>query len=141
MAAYRLTGVIVSGCEAASVNRRVVYDWRERDPQFAADMDLAGKEALDLMEQEAHRRAARGFEKGVYHKGIKVDTEMQYSDNLMMFLMKSRDPQRFRDNQSIELSGPGGGPIQHQDLSHLTDEQLAQIRAASALLEGPKKDA
>jgi hypothetical protein len=63
------------------------------------------------MEEEARRRAIDGVNKAVYHKGKIVGYEKVYSDNLLMFMLKARRPDRFRDNSSIEYSGKGGAPL------------------------------
>lgn len=43
------------------------------------------------------------------------------------WLLSKLVPKKYGDKVTQELTGPGGGPIQHQDVSELTDEQLAAI--------------
>lgn len=76
-------------CEYCEVDRLVVEEWK-KDKTFTRRLSLAMEDAADLLEKEARRRAVDGIEKGVYFKGEKCDTEVQYSDSLMMFLLKGR---------------------------------------------------
>jgi hypothetical protein len=50
------------------------------------------------------------------------------SDTLLIFLLKSRDPARFRDYHSVEHTGRNGGPIKAEvcdvDLSKCSVEEL-----------------
>lgn len=49
------------------------------------------------LDAEIDRRAVEGTDKPIYWRGQKVDTIKEYSDNLLMFRRKQRDPS-FRDN-------------------------------------------
>ena len=40
-----------------------------------------------------------------------VGHRRKYSDNLLMFMLKGRRPETFRDNASIEHSGQTGAPL------------------------------
>lgn len=42
--------------------------------------------------------------------------------------------------QSVELTGPGGGPIQHVDLTRLSREELAEYGRLAAIAEGIDPD-
>lgn len=84
----------------AKVDRVDIQDWLV-DPSFKYRHDLALEDAADQLEAEAVRRARDGFDKGVYFKGEKVDTEVQYSDSLMVFLLKGRRNAVFGDRVDI----------------------------------------
>ena len=47
-----------------------------------------------MLELEARRRAYEGVEKPVFHAGEECDFIRQYSDVLMMFLLKAHRPDR-----------------------------------------------
>jgi hypothetical protein len=54
----------------------------------------------------------------------------EYSDTLLMFLLKGKRPELYRDRRvTAEMSGPNGGPIpiEHTGLTKLTDDELAQL--------------
>ena len=57
------TDNIVSACRAASLDRRLAYRWRVRDPEFADRWKQAAARGADLAERlrEAEVRVARTF--------------------------------------------------------------------------------
>lgn len=106
------TAITVSGVRSYSTCKR----WRDTDPVFAEAYDEALEAAADLLEQEARRRAVEGTVRVKFHPktGELVD-EIQYSDSLMMFLLKGSRPDKFAERTKSELSGPGGAPIETND--------------------------
>ncbi len=114
-------GLSVAGAaKLAGVGRQTVYDWRKRDGEFAAAWDDAIETGTDNLEDEARRRP------------------MSTSDTLMIFLLKARRPDKYKERRASELSGPGGGPIRTEwDFSHLSDEEFEAYCALSAKVRGP----
>jgi len=92
-----------------AVHLQTVYQKRRRDPEFAAAYDLARKMGTHAMEDEAIRRAVEGNNKGIYWKGERVAYEKEYSDTLLMFMLKAREPEKYRERQDIHHSGEIGG--------------------------------
>jgi hypothetical protein len=112
------SGASVRGaCEAAGIGRRTAYDMRDADEAFRAAWDLAIDEGTDLMEDEAYRRAVHGTAKPVYQGGKKVGTVQEHSDTLMVFMLKARRPEKFKDRGAVELTGKDGGPIETEEVS------------------------
>jgi hypothetical protein len=58
--------------------------------------------------------------------------EHQYSDGLLSLLLKGNIAEKYGDNRKVELSGPGGGPI---ELAAVSDTEKAR-RIAFALHKG-----
>lgn len=84
---------------ASSAYIREVY---HKDAAFAKAWDDALQIAHDdILEPEAIRRAVEGFEKDVYFKGEVVGTELVHSDQLLMFLMRGANPNKYRENVNI----------------------------------------
>lgn len=112
---YAKTGIVSHSCKLAGVGRKTFYEWVEKDPDFAEQAKDAEKAATELLEKEALRRAVEGVEhkKGVYHAGKKIGTEKvrEYSDTLLIFLLKARDPKRYRENRMLELPMPQDGKV------------------------------
>lgn len=108
---------VTNACEAAGIGRTAVYDWRNTDDAFKALWDDAIEQGSDVLEDAARRRALEGItrNKPIFHNGVQVGTEVitEYSDTLMIFLLKARRPTKYRDNVKAEHihSGPDGGPI------------------------------
>lgn len=57
-------------------------------------------------------------------------TMRKYSDTLLIFTLKAHAPQKYRDNQSIELTGKDGGAVQFGDT-----EKAARVAALVALAQ------
>lgn len=123
LAALAATCSVSQACEDADVSRRVVYEWRAADADFAARWDEAKRIGAEALEDEAMRRAARGVDEPVFHQGAQVGTIRKYSDTLAIFLLKGAMPEKYRDNAKLELAG-------RVELSKLTDDELDQELAA-----------
>lgn len=110
--AFRLSGNVSAAARAADVDRTTPYGWAAADPDFKAAWEVAEQEAIDRLEAEAWRRAHDGVEEPVYQGGSLVGHKRVYSDQLMVLLLKAHRPDKYRERQSIEHSGPAGGPIE-----------------------------
>ena len=58
----------------------------------------------------------------VYYQGKEVGQIRKFSDTLLIFLLKGARPETYRERH--EHTGKHGGPIQYEDVSQMTDEQL-----------------
>jgi hypothetical protein len=91
---FRVQGNISRTCRAIGLNRSTVYEWQETDDQFVHDFRQAEIEATETMEAEAYRRAVEGTAKPVFHQGAQCGTVQEYSDTLLIFMLKARNPAR-----------------------------------------------
>lgn len=96
---------ISTAAKKAGVTRRVAYNLRQRDDAFAAAWDQAYEAGGDVLEQEALRRAVHGTLKPVYQQGQQVGEIREYSDNLLIMLLKGRKPERYRDRVDFTSAG------------------------------------
>jgi hypothetical protein len=55
-----------------------------------------------VIRAEIHRRGVDGVKRAIYHDGRVVGHKKEYSDQLLMFLAKSRMPQEFGDKQTVD---------------------------------------
>jgi hypothetical protein len=104
-------GVVSVAAKAAGTSRTEVYRERAEDKAFADRWNDALEQAGDMLEKEAIRRAYSGVMRPVYQGGAKVGSVREYSDTLLIFLLKGARPGKFRENHRVEVSGPGGGAI------------------------------
>lgn len=88
----------------AGISRGAVYGWAEHDDVFASELREAGIRATETLESEAWRRARDGVPEPVYQHGKVVGTIQRYSDALLMFLLKARAPERYRDRVDVNVS-------------------------------------
>ena len=94
---------VTAAAEGAGIDRCHVYTVRAQDAEFATQWDAALARAIDGLEAAAYKRAA------------------QTSDTLLIFLLKTRRPDLYRDRQDITTTAV------NIDYSNLTDEQLQRI--------------
>lgn len=122
-------------CVAAQVARRTVYCWldpcdRRYDSRFAVAYAKAETQGAQVLEDECRRRAFEGVLKGVYHRGLLVDFELEYSDRLAEQLLKAHHSAHRDVNITLKGTGKDGAiPVQI-----VRDEVLAAMPEA-ALLE------
>lgn len=119
-------GVIDHAAQLSAVARQTVYDRRNADPEFAAAMSAAIESHTQVMEQEMIRRAVEGTERPVFHQGLECGRIREYSDTLLIFALKARRPDVYRENIKHEHTGQMRHVVSAREL---TDEQLAAIAA------------
>ena len=104
---YRHWANISFACEQANVGRTTVYAWQEHDEQFALAMRQAGDAATERLEKEAWRRATEGspYTRTSYYRGEPVGTDhkIEYSDQLMMLLLRARRPDLYREKVDVSV--------------------------------------
>lgn len=128
LACLRDTSNIRASCEAAGVNRTTVYRRRDSDKKFADAIADALEDGTDDLELEARRRARHGLMRVKFHQGAPIMipvmrpdrtpllneagepvlvpyVEHEYSDTLMIFLLKAHRPEKYRENIKHEVSG------------------------------------
>lgn len=96
---------------------------RKQDPEFALLWDEAVEAAADKLEDEALRRAVDGVDKPILYKGEIVAYEKEYSDQLLMFVLRGTRPAKYRD-QNIQV----GGTINH---NHVVGPAIMPLTAPS----------
>jgi hypothetical protein len=104
LAAFAVCGSIVKAARWAHISRQTHYDWME-DPTYRAAFEEAWKRAADALEAEAVRRAHDGIRKAVRYKGRVVGYETEFSDTLLLALLKAKKSNEYRDKSTIEHHG------------------------------------
>ena len=96
-------GNISDAAECAGMSTSTHYQWLDKDSVYRQAFEQAVDESTDTLIGEAVRRATVGDEQPVYHKGELIGYRNTKSDNLLMFLLKQRDPS-FRDNYTNQTN-------------------------------------
>lgn len=117
--AYSELGVLSKAAEVAGIKLRQHYYWLQAFPEYAEEFEEAAQKALGRLEEEAIRRAVDGVEKPVFYKGQKVGTTKDYSDTLLMFMLKGMSPEKYRDRYE-----PAQNNTINIQLTALSDEEL-----------------
>ncbi|HEV7216792.1 MAG TPA: hypothetical protein VGP33_16925 [Chloroflexota bacterium] len=128
--AFAEYGNVSRAALVANVERRTIYKWLEHDDTFILEYRQAEMQAEDVLEHAGWKRAVEGVEQthGIFHQGQQVATEtkVEYSDTLLMFLLKARNPKKYRDRVSIDY---GDVP---------TDKLLAEAVALGLVTAGDR---
>jgi hypothetical protein len=88
--------------EAAGVHRSSHFHWVKSDETYAEAFRQAEGMAGLVLEAEARRRAAEGINKPIYYQGQRVDAIKEYSDTLLIFLLKGALPHKYREGWDFE---------------------------------------
>ncbi len=94
--AFARLGNISGAARETHILRKSHYDWMQ-DATYAARFREAEKVAGDALVQEARRRALQGVDRPVFQGGRHVGSVTEYSDTLLMFLMKGAMPNVYRE--------------------------------------------
>jgi hypothetical protein len=76
---------VATACQLSRIGRTAAYAWRDVDPTFAAEWHDAAEAGIDLLEDEARRRAMAG------------------SDLLLIFLLRNRRPDIYRPAKALQI--------------------------------------
>lgn len=102
LAAYAEMGVVTYSANAAGISRQTHYTWLESDPEYAEQFAAAEQSAIDVLEAEARRRAVEGVERPVgWYKGKPGGSVREYSDTLLIFLLKGARPEKYSDRHRV----------------------------------------
>lgn len=94
---------VVHACRTIGITPQAVYKRRARDAAFATAWAEAEEYGVQVLEQEARRRAVDGVDKMVVSAGKLLGMERQYSDALLTLLLKAKRPEVYRDTVNIEV--------------------------------------
>ncbi len=120
---------VTDATRAVGVHITTPYNRRRSDEKFREAWQNAAEIGTEFMEQEAARRAYHGTLKPVFHKGIECGHVREYSDTLMIFLLKARKPHIYRDMQE---QGKGGGTV-----SVSVQTNVAAVELLNRMLDDP----
>lgn len=99
---FRQHGNVSRACRDINLSRATLYVWKEHDADFMMLYEVAEVEATERLEEAAYLRAVVGTaqQTPIYHQGAQIDTvtKTEYSDTLLIFLLKARAPGKYREN-------------------------------------------
>ena len=98
--------------------------------------------AMDIvLEPEAIRRAVDGVEKAVYYRGAQVGVEREYSDTLLIFLLKGWKADRYTERREVFHRGAVALLRQLERIGTMTPDQLQafllEVETYVNRLDGP----
>jgi len=120
------TASVTKACELARLPRRTVYNWRRTDQGFAQAWEAALDMGTDALEDEAIRRAYHGTGRPVFQGKELVGHVRDYSDTLLIFMLKARRPNKYRDRAPMDQTLPGLAEF-HEMMKRLTQRSALPI--------------
>lgn len=133
------TASVTRAAEAVRVSRQALYQARSNDEDFARRWSEAQEMGTDALEDEAIRRAREGMLKPVYQQGREVGQIREFSDTLMVVMLKARRPERYKDRTATELTGKDGAPIQHTHQHEVVEQATNGLAAVLGQLASEKR--
>ena len=101
---YSRLGTILKAAPAADIDRKTHYNWLKSDPEYAELFERVKEDYLEKLEAEADRRAVEGTLRPVFHQGTECGQIREFSDVLLIFRLKCLAPEKYRENQKIDLN-------------------------------------
>lgn len=128
---------ISAACRKAKITRSAVYDYKDKHQWFAELYAEADEIAKDAIDEEIHRRAVKGTLRPVFYRGRKVGLIREFSDGLLMFLAKARNPAKYRENAKVVLATEAGSPLEVKGEHDLRVSVTGDDVAAAEAVLGP----
>ena len=108
----------------AKIGHTAVYERREKDPVFAQAWAEALEQGTQVLEEEARRRALVGVTEPVFYKGEVCGEVQKYSDTLLIFMLKARRPEVYRERFDVS------GNVKHEHITiDAIDAEIARLSA------------
>jgi hypothetical protein len=110
--AYILQPSVRACCEKVKVSPTAFYAWMHKSKDYRMAFEAVKKMGIQTLEDEVVRRALTGVEEPVFNKeGKQVGSRTKYSDSLLMFYLNGNAPEKYKQRNTHEHSGPNGGPM------------------------------
>lgn len=136
--AYSRTGSVCAAAKIGDFHVAAHYDWLKSCPGYPERFQEAHQKAIEVLENEARRRAVDGVKEPVFYKGQVVGEISRYSDVLLMFLLKGVAPAKYRENSKVEISGTDGEPIRLEIAAAIAKVYGSKEKAVEILSESKK---
>jgi len=91
------SGCVIEACRRVGMGRASAYALLTRNDSilFRAAWDAAVDVGIGALGDAARSRAINGVSNPIFYKGEQVGERVQYDERLTMFLLKTRDPERY----------------------------------------------
>lgn len=99
LAALAKTGgrVMEAALAAGYTDTSALQKFRRENEEFAEEWEHALEAGTDMLVDEVVRRAIDGVHEPQYYKGEVVGYTLKYSDALLMFQIRARRPEQYRE--------------------------------------------
>lgn len=127
-------------CRESGIPYSQYRKWLKEDSEFVSQFEAMVEEFTDLAEAELFNRAVHGVDKPIIYQGEITGTFKEKSDALLALYVRGR--RRGVYGRDIQVTGEGGGPIQHEVTLRLQEgrkriaEQRKKLLEAQTIVEG-----
>jgi hypothetical protein len=148
--AFARTCHIGRASEIAGVDRSTHYTWLNASNDYRKAFEDAREMAVDVLSDEAVRRAAGGVYRKVFNRGDPVidpatgeqHCEVQFSDQLLMFVLRGLKPEVFRERSQVEVNGGMDyAEISSNPAREIASQNTAFLERAKILMAAQRKKA
>jgi hypothetical protein len=116
-----MTNSVRLSARHARISRKMAYEHRQRDKEFAEQWDEAIETALDLLHARVFQRCLEGDLEPVYYMGVVVDYVRKFDSKLQIEMLRAYRPERFKTPGTQVNIGTRG------DVFVLTEEQRHEL--------------
>lgn len=109
--AFAQCGICNLAARQVKIAPGTVEKARQKNMKFREAYAAAKENATQMLEAEMMRRAKIGIDKPVTVAGQR-EVIREYSDTLLIFMLKSLRPQVYRDNYQVALTNPDGSKLE-----------------------------
>lgn len=100
-------GNISKAARSIKRSRSALYEQKKEDTEFGDAWEEIIESLIDDAEGELYRRAVKGVIKKHYYKGVEIAKFKEYSDTLLMFWLKGKRPEVYRERFDIDTNISG----------------------------------
>ena len=120
LACFAASGSVLKAARWSKIHRQSHYVWMAQ-PDYQRAFEATQLHAARMLEDEAVRRAHDGVKKPIRYKGRIIAFDTEYSDTLLIQLLKANNPEKFRERTDTRITGPDGKSVmgEFEDLINL----------------------
>jgi hypothetical protein len=122
LAALSMTNSVRLSARHARISRKMAYEHRERDKEFAEHWDEAIETAVDLLHAKVFQRCLEGDLEPVFHMGVVVGYVRKFDSRLQIEFLRAYRPQEFKTPGTQVNIGTRG------DIFVLTEDQRHELQ-------------
>jgi len=102
---------ITACCKLLGIAVENIRRARVKDPEFDEAVKNAIEEGYDMLEEEARRRAVDGVDRPVFFQGEQCGVIREYSDQLLITLLKANRPKKYNPGVDIKFGAKDGDKV------------------------------
>lgn len=103
LAAFSELGTVAGAVVKSGISDESHYRWMKQSAAYRKAYAQAEERSISRLEAEAVRRATEGSKDPIFYAGSKVGDVTRYSDVLLIFLLKAKRPDVYRERLDARI--------------------------------------